>query len=178
MLKSLCGKFPCPELCVRSCHCPAGRERAAWLLAQQRNRRLVLGGGFRRPPGTPQFKHNIGALNAPIHRRSKAKPSQARLFPAAEKAPLWMRVRSGSEGLLFDPYIGHKEASRRADKYWTANVRKSFPSLLAFLVIILFMSLVVFFGVIAFDADFIPGYKPEPGYSPPYWLEDNYGERR
>lgn len=47
MEKSLCGRYPCPELCVRACHCLAGHQRSAWLLAQQRNKRLVVRHGFR-----------------------------------------------------------------------------------------------------------------------------------
>lgn len=39
---SLCGKSPCPGICERVCHCPAGLARSHWLAGLYRNRRLVL----------------------------------------------------------------------------------------------------------------------------------------
>jgi len=41
MAYSLCGKNPCPRICLRVCHCPAGLERSRMLNHQAQARRLV-----------------------------------------------------------------------------------------------------------------------------------------
>ena len=53
MLRSLCGHYPCPRICVRVCHCPAGLARSRELLGMYRNRRLVLRSGLRPQGGLP-----------------------------------------------------------------------------------------------------------------------------
>ena len=54
--ETLCGKNPCPRLCLRSCHCQAGQERVKLLGAVYHRRRAL-----RRP------------LVAEIGQRSKAR---------------------------------------------------------------------------------------------------------
>jgi len=39
MESSLCGRSPCPQICVRVCHCEAGLARSRWLLARQKEKR-------------------------------------------------------------------------------------------------------------------------------------------
>lgn len=38
--KSLCGKDPCPSVCSRVCHCPAGQARVHWLWLLRRGYRV------------------------------------------------------------------------------------------------------------------------------------------
>lgn len=40
MLSSLCGHSPCPSICVRVCHCPAGQARVHWLWLLRRGYRV------------------------------------------------------------------------------------------------------------------------------------------
>ncbi len=37
---SLCGQVPCPAVCVRVCHCPAGMARVHWLWLIRRGYRV------------------------------------------------------------------------------------------------------------------------------------------
>lgn len=49
--KSLCGKSPCPGLCARVEHCPAGQDRVQWLWLVRRGER----GQLSRRPLLPQL---------------------------------------------------------------------------------------------------------------------------
>ena len=76
MKRSLCGHHPCPGICSRVCHCPAGLARVRWLYLLRRGYRG--GSETRASPQSlfprerwhevefsPQKKHPYYALNAP-----------------------------------------------------------------------------------------------------------------
>lgn len=139
---SLCGKSPCPRLCQRVCHCPAGLARSHELAGMYRNRRekskprasllfLFPRERWHEVEFISQSRHNFGVLNQPQHK----KPS--RLLPTHN-----YRQQSVPYTRQFKP----------------------FTSIIFTTIILLIMGLVVFFGVLANDGDFCPGYEPPPIY--------------
>ena len=142
MKTSLCGKNPCPGICSRVCHCPAGLARSRQLAGMLRNRRLALRSGLRTQGGLPpeqwaevefisQTRHNFGVLHQP----NRKKPSQDYPTHIEPKPSV--------------PYTSWA-------KQWLAPVSVS--------VILAIMGLVVFFGIVANQGNFAPGYEPPQTY--------------
>lgn len=77
--KSLCGKYPCPHICSRVCHCPAGEERVRWLWFVRRGER----GQLRRLP--PQ-EVEMSEARAYIRQETRPKSQRAPRFYPTHKA--------------------------------------------------------------------------------------------
>ena len=86
--ESLCGKYPCPHLCSRVEHCPAGQERVRWLWFVRRGE----GGQLSRRPLPPVPESEARAY---VHRETRPKDQRpVRFFPthrAEQSKPLYTR---------------------------------------------------------------------------------------
>lgn len=148
MKGSLCGKDPCPAICVRVCHCPAGLARSRWLLAMQRNKREMSKPRASPAHPWPQTKgqqyclpseprHSFGAINAPQHRQ----PNRV--------------IKGRDTGTFRRPDTGNLT--------WVTN-----PTLL--IISLLLLALVLAGAYLVNGPQFIPNYEP-----PHIEVPDNYG---
>ena len=149
---SLCHRYPCPGICVRVCHCPAGLVRSHQLLGMLRNRREFSrprpSRHFGLPPERwpevefiPQARHNSGILNQPEHK----KPT--RYLPTRH-----------------DEYAA--PSFSRNLKWLTSRA-----ILIGFVVL---MSVVIAWGFIENGPNLVPHYDPNPVNYPPYeWMWEN-----
>jgi len=66
---SLCGRYPCPGICERVCHCPAGLERVDWLWLLRRGYRGRSEARTASPPPSPPSVNTSDTLNQPRQKR-------------------------------------------------------------------------------------------------------------
>ena len=147
---SLCGQSPCPRVCTRVCHCPAGLLRSREQFAMYRNRREISQtrvSPYRPvPPGENPITGEI---------------SQTRHYLGQLK-----------EGVLYN-LIGAKKypVSHKPTKYVNRCLKPlaSWAILTGFLA---FMSIVILIGLLVYGPSLSPTYEIEPVYTPPYWMEN------
>jgi len=132
MIKSLCGRFPCPGICERVCHCPAGLERSHFLAGAYRNRRLAVRGGLRPPRSGSQT-------------RPPTKPKEI---------PLRLSVPEFALSNLFGRDIGRDEAYRRAASRARKHNITTNPTCLVLTALLAFIGIVVLLGVLINQGNF------------------------
>lgn len=142
MTVSLCGKQPCPRICIRVCHCPAGLARSHELAGMYRNRREISRGrASRLLPSSearqsqvefiPEAQHNFQLLNQPQHRK------QLLTFPTRYE--------------------------RQTPPPYTKNLKLQTST--AFLIaLLIFTAIVVGIGLYISQGDFTPNYEPPASY--------------
>ena len=87
--KSLCGKYPCPGLCSRVEHCPAGQERVQWLwLVRKGERGQLSRRPLYRPSNLPKDQRPVRFL--PTHRAEQSKPMFSRSVRMISSPVFWL----------------------------------------------------------------------------------------
>lgn len=137
MRDSLCGKSPCPRICVRVCHCPAGLARSRELAGMSRNRRLaVRGKGGVSPSLTPEYQEQVEFVSQARHYFGAINQPERRKFPRFYPTHNYRQAK---------PPFGH-----------ALKFVSTWSLLMAFLV---FMCLVLTWGVITYGPSLTPSYE-------------------
>lgn len=116
MVKSLCGKHPCPAICERVCHCEAGLARARWLGALARNKRERYRTRAAPPkPCPPDVNPLTGERYRTRHPFDKAKETVLYNVFGPRKYPRRARpIAFGQTTLgIWSPFVPNKEGSKR-----------------------------------------------------------------
>lgn len=136
MQSSLCGRYPCPGVCVRVCHCEAGLERSREEFAMYRNRREIY---RTRASPNPSIPFGVNPETGEIYR---TRYSLGRLKEA-----------------VLSNVFGTKEypERRKPSKYGTRSLQSvsSWAPLLAFLIL---LWLVLTWGFILLGDNLVPTY--------------------
>lgn len=137
MVKSLCGQYPCPRVCVRVCHCPAGMERVHFLWLLRRGYRPA---SEPRPsssrPCPPNVDPTTGEISQPRHYLGKVK-----------------------EAVLYNLFGAQQYPKRRRPiRYGTTNL-KPYASTAILTCLLAFVAIVIAFGFLVNGPQIIPGYE-------------------
>jgi len=138
MVKSLCGQYPCPRVCVRVCHCPAGMERVHFLWLLRRGYRPA---SEPRPSSSRPCPPNVDPTTGEI--------SQPRYSKAHFKEDIM--------SFLFGKKIYPKR--RKPTRYGTLAL-KPYASTAILTCLLVFIGIAVLLGTIILEGDFAPGYEP------------------
>lgn len=157
MIKSLCSKYPCPSLCSRVEHCPAGQERIHWLWLVRRGER----GQLSRRPLYPRPESEARAfatlsdgrqVNTTTGEISKARTLSSKL----------------KEGFFYNVFGPEKYPRTHRPFRYGRRLWKPYASCAALTALLLFIGVVVGIGLLLNGGDFAPGYEPP---STPAWYE-------
>lgn len=141
MKDSLCGKTPCPRVCVRVCHCPAGLARSHEHFAMYRNRREMSQG--RASPSRP-CPPNVDPTTGEI--------SEARHFIGKIK-----------EQALFNLFGPPQFPKHRKPSKYGGRLLSPYASTAILAGLLTFIGIVVLLGLLINQGDFAPNYEPQKG---------------